>query len=237
MTKKRIVILSIIVAALIFCQACGDVLTPATPMSAEDELTLLGEGKPSEASVSDTSVSEASTETSVSESTEVSVSETLPEIAPEDYYYGEYKELEVGDRAPWIQVKLLDDTDYDTAYLQGKVILLNFWATWCGPCVREMPAFENLYADYGDDSDVVILAVDCDEDADTVKAFVAENGYTFHIAYDPVGIVSWQYPTDGIPYTVIVGKDGYIKNIHLGARDAETQYKTYKADIEAALAE
>ena len=209
-------------------QACGDVLTPATPASVSEELTLLGEGQPSETSVS---------ETSVVESTETSVSESLPEIAPEDYYYGEYKELAVGDRAPWIQVKLLDDTDYDTAYLQGKVILLNFWATCCGPCVGEMPAFEKLYSEYGDESDVVILAVDFDEDPETIKAFVAENGYTFHIAYDPVGIVSWQYPTDGIPYTVIVGKDGYIKNIHLGARDADTQYKTYKADIEAALAE
>ena len=236
--KKRL-FLPIVLVSLILFQACGDVLTPATPMSTEDELTLLSEEKTStsETSVSETSVADTSTEASVSESTETSVSETLPEIAPEDYYYGEYKELEVGDRAPWIQVKLLDDSDYDTAYLQGKVILLNFWATWCGPCVREMPAFENLYADYGDDGDVVILAVDFDEDPETIKAFVAENGYTFHIAYDPVGIVSWQYPTDGIPYTVVIGKDGYIKNIHLGARDADAQYKEYKADIEAALAE
>ena len=74
MTSKRKVILPIIVAAMLLCQACGDVLTPATPMSTEDELTLLGEGQPSEASVSETSVSETSTEESISESNEASVS-------------------------------------------------------------------------------------------------------------------------------------------------------------------
>ena len=235
---KKKLILPLVIVSLLLLQACGDVLTPATPMPTKDEQVSVGEEQQTETSEAETSVSETSLpEASVSESIEASVSETLPEIAPEDYYYGEYKELAVGDRAPWIQVKLLDDTDYDTAYLQGKVILLNFWATWCGPCVREMPALESLYADYGDDGDVVILGVDFDEDPDTIRAFVAENGFTFHIAYDPVGIVSWQYPTDGIPYTVVVGKDGYIKNIHLGASDAETMYKEYKSDIEAALAE
>ena len=236
MIKRRKTVLSIIIAAMLLLQACSsEKLTPATPMdNGESSVSESVVSESVEASVSET----VETETSVSEtSAEASTEESLPEIAPEDYYYGEYKELAVGDRAPWIQVKLLDDSDYDTAYLQGKVILLNFWATWCGPCVGEMPAFENLYADYGDGSDVVILAVDLDEDPETVKAFAAENGYTFPIAYDPVGIVSWQYPTDGIPYTVIVGKDGYIKNIHLGSYGAEAQYNTYKADIEAALAE
>ena len=123
------------------------------------------------------------------------------------------------------------------AFHQNKVILINFWATWCGPCVREMPAFESLYADYGNSDDVILIAVDLDEDMDTVKTFATENGYTFPMGIDPLGLVGWQYPTDGIPYTVVVGKDGYIKNIHLGARDADAQYKEYKADIEAALAE
>ena len=229
--KKRL-LLPVVLATLMLLQACGGGLTPAMSASKEDELTLLGEGQPAE-----TSVSETSSEVSVSDGSETSVSETLPEIAPEDYYYGEYKELEVGDRAPWINVQLTDESTFDMAYVQGKVILLNFWATWCPPCVREMPAFEKLFKDYGDSEDVVLIAVDLDEEMDTVKAFVAENGYTFPIAVDTVGIVGWQYPTDGIPYTVIVGKDGYIKNIHLGASDAETQYNTYKADIEAALAE
>ena len=232
---KKKLILPLVMVSLLLLQSCGDVLTPATPMPAEDEQVSVGE---EQTSTSETSVSETSvSETSVSESTEASVSETLPEITPEEYYYGEYKELSEGDRAPWINAALVDGSNFEMAYAQGKVILLNFWATWCGPCVREMPAFEKLYGEYKDSDDVVIIAVDIGEDMDTVKQFVSDNGYTFNVGCDTEGIIAWQYPTDGIPYTVLVGKDGYIKKIHLGARDADTQYSIYKADIEAALSE
>ena len=165
-----------------------------------------------------------------------SVVET-PETEEEEYYYGEYKELKEGDRAPWFKATLVDGSSFDIKDNLGKVILVNFWATWCGPCVGEMPAFESLYSDYGSDSDVVIVAVDCAEGSRIVDKFVSENGYTFPIAYDTDGEICNQYPTGGIPYTVIIGKDGYIKSIHLGARDAEYQYQIYKEDIEAALAE
>ena len=208
---KRSITLSIIFASVLMLQACGDVLTPATPASVEDELTLLGEGQPS------------------------ATSET--ETQREDYYYGDYKELREGDRAPWFSAELVDGSTFEMADLQGKVILINFWATWCPPCVGEMPAFEDLYADYKDNEDVVIVAVDVEENKKTVDAFVNENGYTFPIAYDEEGNIGLQYPTGGIPYTVIVGKDGTIKVIHLGANSADKQYRLYKADVEAALAE
>ena len=215
MTSKRKVILPIIVAAMLLCQACGDVLTPATPASTEDELTLLGEGKPADTSVSETSVSETQ----------------------EDYYYGDYKELKEGDRAPWFSVECVDGSTFEMADMQGKVILINFWATWCPPCVREMPALDKLFGEYKDNDDVVIVAVDVEEEEKTVWTFVYDNGYMFPIAYDVDGKIGLQYPTGGIPYTLIVGKDGIIKNIHLGAGDWETQYQIYKEEIEAALAE
>ena len=121
--------------------------------------------------------------------------------------------------------------------MQGKVILINFWATWCPPCVREMPALDKLFGEYKDNDDVVIVAVDVEEEEKTVWTFVYDNGYMFPIAYDVDGKIGLQYPTGGIPYTLIVGKDGIIKNIHLGAGDWETQYQIYKEEIEAALAE
>jgi len=216
---KRSIILSIIFASVLMLQACGDVLTPATPASTEEEVAVQEESK--------ASVSEAS------------VSETSASEAQEEYYYGDYKELSVGDRAPWFSAEIVSgsDTVFEMADMQGKVILINFWATWCPPCVREMPAFDMLFSDYKDSDEVAIVAVDVCEDRKTVDKFVYDNGYMFPIAYDEEGNIGLQYPTDGIPYTVIVGKDGYIKNIHLGAMDAETQYKEYKADIEAALAE
>ena len=155
----------------------------------------------------------------------------------EEYYYGDYSELFEGDRAPWFSADLVDGSSFDMKDVQGKVILVNFWATWCGPCVREMPAFEWLYADYGTDSDVAIIAVNCMDPKSDVDSFVSENGYTFPIAYDIDGSIEDQYPTDGIPYTLVIGKDGYIKKIYLGAYDAESQYKEYKQAIEDALSE
>ena len=212
--KKRLFV-SVVLVTLLTLQGCGDILTPASVVTDNEDIVLLGEGKPSEAPVSEESTDSVN----------------------EDYYYGDYKELSEGDRAPWFAAELVSGDTFEMADLQGKVILINFWATWCGPCVGEMPAFESLYTDYADNPDVAIVAVDVEEKKKTVDYFAEVNGYTFPIAYDEQGKIGNRYPTSGIPYTVIVGKDGYIRTIHLGARDADTQYEIYKADIEAALSE
>lgn len=212
--KKRLFV-SVVLVTLLTFQGCGDILTPASVVTDNEDIVLLGEGKPSEAPVSEESTDSVN----------------------EDYYYGDYKELSEGDRAPWFAAELVSGDTFEMADLQGKVILINFWATWCGPCVGEMPAFESLYADYADNPDVAIVAVDVEEKKKAVDYFAEVNGYTFPIAYDEQGKIGNRYPTSGIPYTVIVGKDGYIRTIHLGARDADTQYEIYKADIEAALSE
>ena len=117
----------------------------------------------------------------------------------------------------------------------GEVILLNFWATWCGPCRDEMPAFEKLHREYGDK--VQILAVDCAESRDEVDQFISDTGYTFPIAYDEDGSISELYPTDGIPYTLVIGRDGNIKAYYLGSEGADAQYEKYKSSIEEALNE
>lgn len=145
-----------------------------------------------------------------------------------------YRELEEGDTAPEFSASLADGSTFTLSEQKGKVILLNFWATWCGPCVGEMPAFERLKEDYG--NDVSILAVNNMEDEATVNQFIKEKGYTFPIAYDTDGKVGEKYPTDGIPYTLIIDAKGIIQNIYLGAGDADTQYKEYKEAIEAVKA-
>ena len=143
-----------------------------------------------------------------------------------------YGELQEGDTAPGFSAPLADGGTFTLSEQKGKVVLLNFWATWCGPCVGEMPAFERLKEHYGDD--VSILAVNSMEDEATVNQFIKEKGYTFPIAYDTDGELGEKYPTDGIPYTLVIDAEGIIKNIYLGAESADKQYEEYKEAIDAA---
>lgn len=145
---------------------------------------------------------------------------------------GKVKILKEGDVAPDFTAKLVDGTEFRLSDYDDKVVILNFFATWCGPCMREMPAFEMLKADGYEN--LGILCVDCMEDQESVDAFVSENTYTFPIAYDEDGKIEKYYPTDGIPYTLIIDR-GIISKIYLGAQDAKTQYAEYKGAIDACM--
>lgn len=156
----------------------------------------------------------------------------FPDRANANTGTGKVKDLEEGDVAPDFTATLVDGSTFTLSDFDDKVVLINFFATWCGPCMREMPAFETLKAD--EYSDLEILCVDCMEDKKNVDKFVKEYGYTFPIAYDVDGTIEKYYPTDGIPYTLVINK-GVIAKIYIGAMDAETQYKEYKGAIDECL--
>ena len=103
--------------------------------------------------------------------------------------------------------------------LKGKVVFINFWATWCPPCKSEMPDFDRVYADYGDD--VVFMMINMtDGSRDTVEsaaAFVADNGYSFPVYYDCDLNAAYTYGVSSIPMTVLVGADGNIIGVQVGA--------------------
>ena len=119
--------------------------------------------------------------------------------------------------------------------MNGKVIMLNFWATWCGPCVGEMPAFPRLAEKYGDD--LVLIAVNVGDDKETTKAFLDKNGYTdLTVIVDEDYAISKLYPTDAIPYTVIIDRNGTISAIELGASgDVDEMFEKYSGLIDAAM--
>lgn len=143
--------------------------------------------------------------------------------------------LAEGDTYRDFTATLADGSSFTLSDHEGKVILLNFWATWCGPCVGEMPAFPMLAEKYGED--LVLLAVNCGESAETVTKFLNDRGFTFPVAIDTGYKISELYPSDGIPYTVIFGPDGTAAHIKVGARDAATMFAHYSAEIDALLAE
>ena len=134
--------------------------------------------------------------------------------------------IKEGVQAPDFTGELIDGTSIRLSELQGKPVIINFWATWCGPCVKEMPAFERLKDDFGDK--IGIIAVNCGDDAGTVKDFVEENGYTFPVVLDEEYSISMLYPTNSIPYTVVVDAEGKVTHISTGALDADTMYERYK---------
>ncbi|SCI54158.1 Thiol-disulfide oxidoreductase resA [uncultured Clostridium sp.] len=136
------------------------------------------------------------------------------------------KPLKSGNKAPDFTAELIDGSTVTLSDFKGKPVIINFWATWCGPCVKEMPAFERLKENYGDE--IGILAVNCGEDADTIKDFADANGYTFPIALDEEYQVSMLYPTNSIPYTVVIDGNGKVTHVSSGAVDADTMYERYK---------
>lgn len=123
------------------------------------------------------------------------------------------------------------DMDGNTVALSdffGKPIVLNFWATWCGPCQSEMPAFDSMYEKYGDD--VVFLMVNqTDGYQDTVEsatAFIEESGYSFPIYFDTEFAATYAYGVYSIPRTYLIDENGVLVAQHTGAM-SETTLESY----------
>ncbi len=101
--------------------------------------------------------------------------------------------------------------------LRGKVVLLNFWATWCPPCKAEMPDLEALYREYGAAHDFVVVGVNLQEDGAVVEKFARQAGLSFPILLDTDGEVSGQaYAVRSLPMSLIIDRDGYIRDAWTG---------------------
>lgn len=102
--------------------------------------------------------------------------------------------------------------------LRGQPVLLNFWATWCGPCRYEMPLFQEIFEnDKWVQKGLVILAVNEQESADNVRLFMAQNGLSFTVLLDITGEVGIRYGVRGLPATLFIDKDGIIRSAVMGA--------------------
>ena len=113
--------------------------------------------------------------------------------------------------APALKLKDLDGRLHDLAQLKGKVVLINFWATWCPPCRREMPSMERLSQALQGEP-FVVLAVDVGEDADTIEAFTGQldTALTFPILLDTRSRTMQAWKVAGLPTTYLVDKQGRI---------------------------
>ncbi len=127
--------------------------------------------------------------------------------------------VQVGDEAPNFILRDLAGNAVSLSQLRGKVVLLNFWATWCGPCRVEMPAMEQLYRTLSR-REFEILAVSTDSQGATVtRPFQKQMGFTFPILHDSEYRVGLAYGARTIPVTFMVDRQGVVRQKIFGARD------------------
>ena len=118
--------------------------------------------------------------------------------------------LEVGMQAPDFTLRNLNGNLEGLSEFKDQVVVLNFWATWCAPCLEEMPAFEKLYRRYRSQG-LTVIAVSLDKgDKSKVEKFVDEHSLTFPVLLDLDGIAERIYPSFTIPFTYVIDKKGRI---------------------------
>ncbi len=121
--------------------------------------------------------------------------------------------------APNFTLTTLAGQTLQLSHYRGKVVLLNFWASFCTPCREEMPALEALWQDYREQG-LVVLAIAADRGSiDPVRSFVEAGNYSFPIPLDPDGVVRKQYEVMALPTTYLIGREGHFTGRVLGVRE------------------
>ena len=134
---------------------------------------------------------------------------------------------EVQGKAPDFTLKSSSGKNLKLSEHRGEVVLLNFWASWCGPCRKEMPYLEQIqekYADYG----FTVMGVNVEEDSSKAKKMLKDIPVSFPILYDTTNSVSKAYKVSAMPTTVIIDRDGNMRYLHKGYKSGdEATYKQW----------
>lgn len=147
---------------------------------------------------------------------------------------GEGPESLVGADAPELGLPTLaGDATIDLDALRGQVVVLDFWATWCGPCRAALPGLQKEHVELSDKG-LRVIAVNVGEEIETVKSFIEQNKYTFTVALDADSTASGRYLVRGIPQTVVIGRDGKIRSVIVGLSPERVNEAIHEAIAEEA---
>jgi peroxiredoxin len=129
--------------------------------------------------------------------------------------------LKKGTAAPPLRLPALEGGEVDIASLRGRLVVLNFWATWCPPCVQEMPSLERLHRTLGKEG-LSVVSVSVDEDEGVLRRFVKEHGVNFPVLRDPGGRIAASYRTTGYPETFEIDAQGVLLEHYVGPAEWST---------------
>ncbi|MFG6115003.1 redoxin domain-containing protein [Halobacillus sp. MO56] len=122
------------------------------------------------------------------------------------------KGIQKGEQAPDFELETVEGETLRLSDLQGKKVFLNFWATWCPPCKKEMPEMQKFHEEFGDEVEIVAVnATTTETSMDDVKKYLEQEGYTFQVPLDKKNQVSSEYQAITIPTTYFIGTDGIVQ--------------------------
>jgi len=122
--------------------------------------------------------------------------------------------VEIGRPAPPFKLPDLNGRQVSLEQYKGKVVMLDFWATWCGPCRMTMPVLEKLQKEYA--NNMVLLAINLQESAKDVREYARQQNLNSQILLDESGSVGETYGTGSIPMQVLIDKAGIVRHIQIG---------------------
>ena len=127
--------------------------------------------------------------------------------------------------APALSLDGVDERRHTLEALRGQVVVVNFWATWCPPCIAEMPAMQRMYELLHEDG-LEVLAINAGQDAETIGAFLSEFevALTFPVLLDPKGEAFEAWGARGLPKTYVVDKAGHLAYVAEGGREMDSEH-------------
>ena len=142
--------------------------------------------------------------------------------------------VQLATSAPDFTLRSVAGTNLRLQEQRGQVVLVNFWATWCGPCRQEMPHLNRIYDKYRS-SGFVLLGVNIDDDPRAAADLAAKLGLRFPVLLDTDKKVSRAYDMSAMPATLLIDRDGRVRHIHRGYRDGVE--RTYEEQVRSLLKE
>lgn len=133
----------------------------------------------------------------------------------------------MGKPVPEFSLQSLQGAEVGPADYLGQVVVVNFWATWCGPCQAEMPLFERMARSMR--GQVVFLAVNDDEGFEEVRGFARRYALSFPVLLDPGGKITSRYFVNAYPTTFFIDAEGILRAKHIGSLDEESMVRYLKA--------